>query len=142
MKYIYVASPYTVKGYHDGSPEHEAACKKRFDDVCKITGYLQKCFLGDIVFFSPIAHSHPIAQHLPKEDNTFEFWVENIDEHIITDIMDEVWVVMLDGWMDSKGVRHEIELANSLSKPVKLIDTETFEIKTFEEVFDVSVAVS
>lgn len=65
--------------------------------------------------FSPISHSHPIhlASDLPG-DATFwgplnKSWLEWCDE---------VWVMRIDGWKQSKGVKAEIEIANKLGKKV------------------------
>jgi hypothetical protein len=68
--------------------------------------------------FSPIAHTHPIAQFdLPKG---WEFW-EEFDRWYISRC-DEVVVLMLRGWRESKGVQAEIKIAEELGKPVSYIE--------------------
>jgi len=42
---------------------------------------------------------------------------------------DEVWVLMLDGWLESKGVQDEIAKARELGKPVWYLDPETSEVR-------------
>ena len=105
-KLIYLASPYSG---------HPAIQELRFRAVCKVAARIMSS--GQFVF-SPIAHSHPIAQYgLPKD---FEFWRE-CDTLMMTKC-DELWVLMLDGWNVSKGIEAELKLADEMHKPVKFIN--------------------
>jgi len=72
---------------------------------------------GNIVY-APISHSHPIAVqcNLPK---TWDYW-KDVDEAFIG-WCDELWVVMLDGFKESKGVNAEIEIALRLNKKIRFI---------------------
>lgn len=101
---IYLASPYT----HDSKDvEHE-----RYEAVAKVCAKLARS--GDHVY-SPIAHWHPIAV---EHDMPTDFhWYRAMNESMISRC-DSVWVLMLPGWQESKGVKHEIDFANSLGKVV------------------------
>ncbi|RKY70130.1 MAG: hypothetical protein DRP97_04255 [Candidatus Latescibacterota bacterium] len=106
-KKIYLASPY--------SAINPAIREARHLSVCRKAGELMRA--GYIVF-SPIAHSHPIAEvcELPKD---WEFW-KKYDKTFI-DWCDELWILMLPGWKTSKGVSAEVELAMALGKFIKHI---------------------
>ncbi len=105
---IYLASPYTH--------ENPAVRQTRFEQVCRATAYLMR--RGHHVF-SPIAHSHPVAEHgaLPTD---FGYW-EAYDREMIHGCA-EVWVLRLDGWESSRGVAAEIALADELDKPIRYLD--------------------
>jgi len=69
------------------------------------------------VVFSPIAHSHPIARFgLPTD---WAYWERQDREHLAR--CDEVVVLLLDGWQESRGVQAEIRLAETLGKPVRYL---------------------
>ena len=104
---IYLASPYTHK-----NPDIQVA---RFDAVCRVTSVLLK--LGHVVF-SPIAYSHQFSEYgIPNE---LDFWLK-FDAHFINK-SSELWVLTIDGWKESVGVKAEIELAIIRGIPVKLVD--------------------
>jgi len=64
---------------------------------------------------TPIAHSHPIAQHgLPVD---WGFW-ERHDRRLLA-ACDELWVLMLDGWQHSRG--GQAEIARAAGKPVAFL---------------------
>lgn len=104
---IYLASPYT----------HNAASVRqlRFEQVCEVAGRLMSKGLH---VFSPIAHTHCIAlmAGLPCE---IRYW-EEYDRKILSRC-DELWVLTLDGWIESKGVKFEIKVARELPIPVRMI---------------------
>ena len=105
---IYLASPYT----HDD----DDVVEQRVHDVCKAAASLMA---GGHLVLSPIAHSHAIAKvgSLPTD---FEWW-QRVDKAII-DVCDELWVLQLDGWEESRGIKGEVEYAESIRKPVFYID--------------------
>ena len=110
---IYLVSPYN----HNDPRVRE----HRFDQVCLCASRLMN--KGHFIF-SPIAHTHPIAAYgLPKG---WEFW-ERYDTAIIERV-DEVWVLMIDGWEASTGVSAEICMAVRLGKPVWMVDPGTLNI--------------
>lgn len=68
--------------------------------------------------FSPISHSHPIAQYgLPKN---WDFW-RDYDE-LFVKLCTRVVVLKLDGWRKSVGVMAEIALADEIGKPWEFMD--------------------
>lgn len=99
---IYLASPYS-------HPDADVRWM-RFEMACTAAANLMG--RGEIVF-SPIAHSHSLATigSLPTD---WDYW-EKVDRHFI-EVCDSVWVLMLDGWEESKGVHAEIAIAESLGK--------------------------
>lgn len=105
---IYLASPYT-----NDSKEVE---HKRFVSMCHVTGKLQA--LGYHVF-SPIVHSHPIAKEVSLP-TTSSWWMEYNIAWI--DVCKEVWIVMLPGWDQSKGVASEIRYCQKVGKLVRYFD--------------------
>ena len=111
-KRIYLACPYTSTDY--------ATMEYRFAKVNQVAAKILN--RGHIVF-SPISHSHPIAvcSALPR---SFEFW-KDFDESFIQ-WADELWVLRLQGWALSDGVRREIKLAKQLDKSVYYYDPEAF----------------
>ena len=103
---IYLASPYS----HPVAAVREA----RFKAACRAAARLMQD--GEVVF-SPIAHSHPIAAFgLPVD---WLFW-ERFDGGQLVHA-DEIAVLMLDGWRESRGVQAEIRLATDLGKPVRYL---------------------
>ncbi len=106
---IYLASPY--------SHPDTAVREQRFRAACHAAVALLHA--GRVVF-SPIAHSHPLAQHgLP---GNWHFW-ERYDRAFL-ERCDEVMVLMLDGWQESVGVQAEIRIARELGKPVRFLGVE------------------
>ena len=104
---IYLASPYT----HPDPSVREM----RFRAVCRQAAEMLRC---GIPVFSPIAYTHSIAAHdLPVE---WFFW-ERYDR-VFLEICSEVWVLMLDGWRESKGVAAEIDIASELGMPVVYVE--------------------
>jgi hypothetical protein len=104
---IYLASPYS----HDDAAVRE----RRFHDVCAAAAALMA---RGILIFSPIAHTHPIALAgaLPTD---WEFWKRY--DMVMLDASAELWVLMLDGWDRSKGVKGEIEIMRGLGRPVRIL---------------------
>lgn len=100
---IYLASPYS----HPSKWTRE----RRFRSACRQAAAMMR--RGALVF-SPIAHSHPVAEFgLPRD---WSFW-EKYDREMISKC-ERMVVLMLDGWRDSVGVRAEIEIAKAARKPV------------------------
>lgn len=103
---IYLASPY--------SHPDAAVRQQRFESACRAAAELIR--RGHVVF-SPIAHSHSIAQHgLPVD---WRFW-EAQDRRLLA-ACDELWVLTLDGWRESRGVQAEIAIARAAGKPVRFV---------------------
>lgn len=94
---IYLACPY--------SSSNKDTMLLRFRAACKYAGELMQ--QGYIVY-SPLSHSVPIADQM---DNHLDhaFWLRQ-DESFL-EWADEIWVMDLPGWNQSKGVQYEIEWA-------------------------------
>lgn len=105
-QFIYLASPYSHPDANVRDARFKAACKKAAEYLAE-----GKCV------FSPIAHSHPMVEFLPPEKcMDFDFWM-TADLPILRDAA-ELHVLMLDGWMTSRGVSREIEYADQVGIPV------------------------
>ena len=106
---IYLASPY--------SDDSDVLQAWRWRAVCRAASCLMK--QGHRVF-SPIAHTHPIAQHgLPGD---WEFW-QAWDREMLP-ACSELWVLKLAGYDQSKGIAAEIALANEMGIPVRFLEPE------------------
>jgi nucleoside 2-deoxyribosyltransferase len=103
---IYLASPY--------SHPDESVRLDRFDKACRVAAILM---MMDKQVFSPIAHTHPIAMAAGGcLDLGWEFW-EQFDRWYL-ERCDELIVLELDGWEQSKGVQAELKIMRELGKPV------------------------
>ena len=104
---IYLASPYT-------HPDPRVM-ESRDEQTCIAVGSLIKQGLHA---YSPIAHSRSVAllSDLPHD---FGFW--NAYDTDMISRCDEVWVLMLDGWEDSEGVKAEIKIALDLNKKIRTL---------------------
>jgi hypothetical protein len=112
---IYLASPY--------SHPDPAVRQKRFEAACRAAAALLR---AGVSVFSPIAHSHPIAQH--GVPGTWEFW-QQIDREYLLHCR-AVVVLRLPGWVTSVGVQAEIDLARRWGIPVIEVDAEHLEAQT------------
>ena len=101
---LYLATPYT----HPDKRVREY----RFEMVTITTGRLMR---EGLTVFSPISKMHPVAERcgLPTD---WEYW-EKYDRIAIAHCK-ELWVLTLDGWDASVGVKAEIEIAKEMGKPV------------------------
>lgn len=100
MSQIYLALPYS------GQEE------KSFLHANRVAGLLMED--GHIVF-SPISHSHSIGVHR----NDWEFWQKQ--DLAWLNLCDELMVLKNEGWEESRGVRREIEFADSLCLPIRYL---------------------
>lgn len=114
-KLIYLAGPY----YH----EDPKIRQKRFKLYTKLASKLIS--KKDVFVFSPITHGHPIAftkTTYPDGVNGLEInrnWLL-LGLHFLKQC-DELWVVDLEGWKDSVGVKKEITEAELDSKPIRMV---------------------
>ena len=107
MKKIYLACPFS----HTLKSVQEA----RFDEVNKKAAELME--EGHIVF-SHISHSVPINAHF-RDEKDLDFWLRQ--DLPMLEMCDEVWVLALPGWVDSKGVKAEMEHAGIHRKPIRIL---------------------
>lgn len=110
-KRIYLAAPYT-----DNMTETR---QHRYDTITKITAKLMK---DGYIIFSPITHSHYLAEYYgcPNEPGFWSRWYLSFLEHWATDL----WVVKLYGWQCSLGVLNEIRYAKKYGLQIKYFDCE------------------
>ena len=106
---IYLASPY--------SHSCEWRRHSRFVAVAKVAGQL---ISDGKVLFCPITHSHSITRYSPLEAMNHEMWM-NIDLTML-ERCDKLYVVTLDGWKESEGVRQEIEFATNKGIPITYLN--------------------
>lgn len=102
---IYLACPYS-----DPDP---AVREARFAAANRAAANMIR--IGYLVF-SPISHTHPIclAGELPGD---WGFW-EAYDRTFI-EWCDELWIVKIPGWEQSRGVDAERQIAWELGKPIR-----------------------
>jgi hypothetical protein len=113
MELTYIAAPY--------SHEDVAVQESRFQLVTKLAAQLVA--EGRMVF-SPITHSHPIAQvgNLPGD---YDYWGRWNKRMLLS--CDRLLVLMIPGWHNSKGVLAEIEIMQTAGKPVDYIGVNMIE---------------
>lgn len=115
---VYLATPY--------GHENMAVCVGRFE---KVSTMAHRLMHEGYHVFSPISHSHPIAMLTNESHLDHAFWLDQ--DTAFLDWCDEVWVYCQPGWEESGGVDWEINWALEEGKPVKLINYETEEVKTY-----------
>lgn len=109
----YLAVPY--------SHEDPRVRERRFRCANAAAGWLMR---KGMHVFSPISHTHPISVdgNLPGH---FDYW-ERFDRAYLS-CSHELYVLTLDGWKESKGVRAEIQIARGMDLPIRVIGpTEDF----------------
>jgi nucleoside 2-deoxyribosyltransferase len=106
---LYLATPYS----HPDLP----VMQQRFDAACAAAAALMQ---RGYEVFSPIAHSHPLSDHMDEKLRTdFEFWMRQ--DKAILKHADALVVFGLPGWRQSRGVKAEIKYAHELGKPIYFI---------------------
>lgn len=101
---IYLASPYSAS-----TAEQQYA---RYLDAERVTFHLIQC---GYPIFSPIVHCHNMAVRF-NHDGDFRTW-EKYDRLMLKSA-DQMVVLMLSGWKESKGVAGEKAIAYSEKIPV------------------------
>ena len=107
-KMVYLASPYTH--------ENREVETERFIAAVKACGWLMVNISDVQMIYSPIAHTHPIADvcTLP---GFWSFW-EACDKCMLSRC-DEIWILTLDGWETSTGVTAERQIAYEKKQKIK-----------------------
>jgi len=104
---IYLAIPYTNYSDHEREWIFETANR-----------IAAKYILQGNTVISPISHSHPIAKYdLIGKD--FESWRKFNFE--LLNLCRELYVVCIDGWKKSTGIKAEIEFAKEHDIPIKYL---------------------
>lgn len=104
---IYIASPYT----------HESD-KIRDLRYRLVKTYTQKRLDEGALVFSPIVYGHGLTDGHP-ERIPFEYWAQ-MNDHLIHSA-EAVEVLMLPGWELSRGIAHEVDLAQRLYLPISYV---------------------
>lgn len=105
---IYLATPFT--NYHLG---HGAA----FIEAARIAGKLMS--MGADVY-SPIAHGWPCAEYGRMDHTDHDLWERINAPHIKR--ADTLFIAIMDGWRESRGVGDEVDAFLLARKPIYLID--------------------
>ena len=122
---VYIASPYSYKGKYPLLLGHITRWK-RFFQVLYYQALIDSTY--KVQCFGPILESHLVvfAGKLCKLaiGKSSGVWADFREGDLaMVEAMDEVYVIMLDGWDESTGVRSEIRYAKSINKPVRYFDT-------------------
>lgn len=106
---VYLACPYS----HDDPVIREM----RFKQANMAAGKLME--RGYIVF-SPLSHCHPISvqYRLPTD---WEFWQKFCTTYVR--LCNTMFVLMVPGWEESRGITEELKLAKELGIHVEFIST-------------------
>lgn len=107
----YVATPYT---------KYKPGIEQAYIDACKLTARL---ISAGVNAYSPITHSHGIALHGNIDPLDQRFW--NYVDAAILSKCDTLIVAHMDGWDQSSGVAHEIEVFEAAGKPIFDLDPDT-----------------
>lgn len=111
--YVYLASPY--------SHANPFVREMRY---LRTTQALANALKQGIYMYSPIVHCHELAKiaDLPRDAGFWEKY--NFTMLAAAEIL---WVLMLPGWMESKGIASEIVEAKRIGLPVVQIEPEETE---------------
>lgn len=104
-KLVYIATPY--------SHPDPAVMERRFLEVNRFCAGLMK---EGVHVYSPISHTHPIAVcgDLPRG---WDFWEQY--DRIMLAACRKIIVFCQEGWLESKGVKAELEIAVELGLAVE-----------------------
>ena len=105
---IYLASPYS---HPDPLVRHD-----RFVLACRAAGWLIR---HGITVFSPIAHSHPIAMAV-EMGGCFDTWQRHNRRWL--EACEELAVLTVEGWQQSRGVAGEMAWAAELGKATTFLE--------------------
>lgn len=108
MSFWYLGAPYSK--YPDG----RAAA---FREICRVTA---KFATSGIAAYSPIAHTHPIAEHGGVDPLDHRIWLP-FDQPMMEAAKGLV-VVMMPSWESSYGLEFEIAYFKKAGKPVRYLD--------------------
>lgn len=108
---IYLACPY-------GHPDRDLM-DDRYETANKVTAKLMA--EGNIIF-SPLSHTVPISKYLL--DWKQHQWLET--DLPFMEMCDELYVLMLHGWKESKGVEFEIHHFTMRECPISYIEYDAY----------------
>lgn len=106
---IYLACPYTHPNPH---------IRQWRVDTCAMASAALR--LRHWFVYAPIVECHATEHFMPGDCGAFEFWQE-YNMRMLRAVADELWVLELPGWDQSKGVIAEIDAAVKADMPVQFI---------------------
>ena len=92
---VYLATPYS-----------HADKVVRIQRVAQVDAKAAELMEGGYIVFSPISHSHPISEYCGVDSQDHDFWLRQ-DLWILV-LCDELHILCLEGWAESKGIKAEI----------------------------------
>ena len=102
---VYLACPYS---HIDKSVrEHRVERVNKKAAELMMSGYL---------VFSPLSHSHPISEHCDVDPCDNGFWLRQ--DLWILKFCDELHILCIDGWEESRGIKIEIKEAINIGMEV------------------------
>ena len=105
----YLACPYT----HDSHSHRWARARLASEIAAHFMSH-------DDVVFSPITHGHHIEPHLPPDlGSSHDFWMSQCLPMV--QWADQVILLPLQGWRESRGVTMELEFARNLNKRILVV---------------------
>src|SRR5574338_41833 len=116
-KLVYIASPFSCNTSNKSMKKRVE--EHRYEMITYIAAELKMKYGSTHSFILPITQSYNLCKAEPKLQGSFEQWKE--DDLLYISKCDEMWVVQMDGWNKSIGVKAEIDHAQSLGLPVKYI---------------------
>ncbi len=105
---IYVASPYS-------HPDLAV----RGDRYQKVMDYCYHCLLNKINVYSPILHFHAMSLRFQLPATQEPYHRHNVE---MMEICEDMHVLALDGWRESRGLADEIRFFRRWTKPIKLVN--------------------
>lgn len=108
MKLIYLAQPYTSE-----YPDVRA-------DRARVAAIVTARLICGEAVFSPIVHGHNVEPHITRQIvNAHKFWMSQCIP--ILRRCDEMYVLPLDGWRESRGLKDELAICKQLHIPVSFL---------------------
>ncbi len=111
-KLCYLATPYT---------KHKLGIEHAWVEACTFAANLLK---AGISVYSPIAHTHPIARYGSMDPLDHSIWLPF--DQAMMDACDAMIVAEMPGWIESKGVQHEIAVFDVAKKPIYYLAGDCF----------------
>ena len=108
---IYLAAPFSHT-----DPE---VSRRRLEEVNR---YAVLLLSRGSLAFSPLSHGAPLDSPDIPDSVWYELGLR------IMEGCDELWLLALDGWEDSEGVRMELDHASQLDIPVYVVNPDTHEL--------------
>jgi hypothetical protein len=104
----YLATPYTKYG---------GGIEAAFREASRINGHL---FKRGVHAYSPIAHSHPVAEYSQIDPLDHSFWLPVMQP--MMDLSCGMIIAKMEGWGDSYGIGEERKVFERQGKPIFYLD--------------------